>query len=74
MPSSAPNPASRLAIIIAMAKNRTIGVDNTQPWCHREVTKYFKALTMGASHEPERTGDGNELAFIVGSDLMQAGA
>jgi dihydrofolate reductase len=30
-----------------MAKNRTIGVNNTLPWRYPEDLKYFKALTMG---------------------------
>lgn len=36
-----------LAIIVAMAKNRTIGVNNTLPWRCPEDLKHFKALTMG---------------------------
>jgi len=41
------NPASRLSIIVAMAHNRTIGVNNTLPWRCSEDLKHFKALTMG---------------------------
>ena len=40
-------PVSRLSIIVAMAQNRTIGVNNTLPWCCPEDLKHFKALTMG---------------------------
>lgn len=36
-----------IAIIVAMAKNRTIGIDNTLPWRIPEDLKHFKALTMG---------------------------
>jgi len=36
-----------LAIIVAMAKNRTIGVNNELPWRCPEDLKHFKALTMG---------------------------
>lgn len=36
-----------LAIIVAMAKNRTIGINNTLPWRCPEDLKHFKALTMG---------------------------
>ncbi|OGS81213.1 MAG: diacylglycerol kinase [Gallionellales bacterium GWA2_59_43] len=36
-----------LAIIVAMARNRTIGVNNTLPWRCPEDLKHFKALTMG---------------------------
>lgn len=36
-----------IAIIVAMAKNRTIGVNNTLPWRIPEDLKHFKALTMG---------------------------
>ena len=36
-----------LAIIVAMAANRTIGIDNTLPWRIPEDLKHFKALTMG---------------------------
>jgi dihydrofolate reductase len=41
------NQTPRLSIIVAMAKNRTIGVDNTLPWRCPEDLKHFKALTMG---------------------------
>ena len=46
MPFS-PTQATTLAIIVAMAKNRTIGVNNTLPWRCPEDLKHFKALTMG---------------------------
>ena len=36
-----------VALIVAMAKNRTIGVNNTLPWRCPEDLKHFKALTMG---------------------------
>jgi dihydrofolate reductase len=36
-----------LSIIVAMAQNRTIGVNNTLPWRCSEDLKHFKALTMG---------------------------
>jgi dihydrofolate reductase len=36
-----------VAIIVAMAKNRTIGLNNTLPWRCPEDLKRFKALTMG---------------------------
>jgi dihydrofolate reductase len=36
-----------IAIIVAAAKNRTIGVDNTLPWRCPEDLKHFKSLTMG---------------------------
>ena len=45
--SRIPNPVSRLSIIVAMAKNRTIGINNTLPWRCPEDLKHFKALTMG---------------------------
>src|ERR1700687_4733992 len=38
---------SKLSIIVAMARNRTIGVNNTLPWRCPEDLKHFKALTMG---------------------------
>ena len=38
---------SKLAIIVAMARNRTIGVNNTLPWRCPEDLRHFKALTMG---------------------------
>jgi dihydrofolate reductase len=38
---------SKLSIIVAMAKNRTIGINNTLPWRCPEDLKHFKALTMG---------------------------
>ncbi|HUW26798.1 MAG TPA: dihydrofolate reductase [Gallionella sp.] len=37
----------RLSIIVAMAINRTIGINNTLPWRIPEDLKHFKALTMG---------------------------
>ena len=36
-----------IAIIVAMAQNRTIGINNTLPWRIPEDLKHFKALTMG---------------------------
>jgi len=36
-----------ISIIVAMAKNCTIGVNNTLPWRCPEDLKYFKTLTMG---------------------------
>jgi dihydrofolate reductase len=38
---------SSLSLIVAMAKNRTIGINNTLPWRCPEDLKHFKALTMG---------------------------
>jgi dihydrofolate reductase len=38
---------SQLSIIVAVAKNRVIGVNNTLPWHLPEDLKRFKALTMG---------------------------
>lgn len=38
---------NKLSIIVAMAQNRTIGVNNTLPWRCPEDLKHFKALTMG---------------------------
>lgn len=38
---------SRLAIIVAMARNRTIGVNNSLPWRCPEDLNHFKSLTMG---------------------------
>jgi len=38
---------TELSIIVAMAKNRTIGVNNTLPWRCPADLKHFKALTMG---------------------------
>jgi dihydrofolate reductase len=37
----------RISILVAMASNRTIGIDNTLPWRCPEDLKRFKALTMG---------------------------
>ena len=36
-----------LSLIVAMARNRVIGRDNTLPWHLPEDLKYFKAITMG---------------------------
>lgn len=37
----------RFSIITAMAKNRTIGIDNTLPWRIPADLQHFKRLTMG---------------------------
>lgn len=37
----------RINIIVAMARNRAIGIDNALPWHLPEDLKHFKALTMG---------------------------
>ncbi|MEO7622262.1 MAG: dihydrofolate reductase, partial [Gallionella sp.] len=37
----------RISLIVAMAKNRTIGVNNSLPWRCPEDLKHFKSLTMG---------------------------
>ncbi len=44
-PTSILNP--KISILVAMAKNRTIGINNTLPWHCPEDLKHFKALTMG---------------------------
>ena len=36
-----------ISIIVAMAQNRTIGINNTLPWHCPEDLKHFKSLTMG---------------------------
>lgn len=40
-------PSLNLSIIVAMAKNRTIGIDNTLPWRIPADMQHFKRLTMG---------------------------
>lgn len=40
-------PAPRISLIAAMAKNRVIGVNNTLPWRLPEDLQHFKALTLG---------------------------
>ena len=37
----------KISIIVAMARNHTIGINNTLPWRIPEDLKHFKALTMG---------------------------
>lgn len=39
--------ASRVSLIVAMAKNRVIGADNRIPWHLPNELKLFKSLTMG---------------------------
>ena len=39
----------KLALICAMAKNRTIGRNNSLPWHLPEDLKYFKHTTMGST-------------------------
>jgi len=39
--------AIRLSILVAMARNRTIGKNNTLPWHLPDDLKHFKALTIG---------------------------
>lgn len=36
-----------VSMIVAMAKNRAIGIENRLPWHIPEDLKYFKAVTMG---------------------------
>lgn len=38
---------SQLSIIVAVANNNVIGINNTLPWHLPEDLKHFKALTMG---------------------------
>ena len=38
---------SKISLIVAMARNRTIGINNTLPWRCPEDLKHFKARTMG---------------------------
>ena len=38
---------ANLSILVAMARNRTIGINNTLPWRCPEDLKHFKSLTMG---------------------------
>jgi dihydrofolate reductase len=45
--SQPPPPASRLSIIVAMAKNRVIGNKGAIPWHLPNELKLFKSLTMG---------------------------
>ena len=45
--SSILNPQSCLSIIVAMAKNRSIGINNTLPWRIPADLQHFKKLTMG---------------------------
>jgi len=37
----------RISLLVAMAKNRIIGVNNTLPWRLPADLRHFKALTMG---------------------------
>ncbi len=37
----------RISILVAMAANRTIGINNTLPWHCPEDLRHFRALTMG---------------------------
>ncbi|MCP5213781.1 MAG: dihydrofolate reductase [Pseudomonadales bacterium] len=37
----------RLALIVAMAENRVIGINNNLPWHLSNDLRYFKAITMG---------------------------
>ncbi len=41
------NKAPRLALMVAMAQNRCIGVNNTLPWHLPEDLKHFKKTTTG---------------------------
>ncbi|HQV41615.1 MAG TPA: dihydrofolate reductase [Moraxellaceae bacterium] len=40
-------PAPRLALIVAVAENGCIGINNKLPWYLPEDLKYFKAVTSG---------------------------
>ena len=39
--------AIKLSLIVAMAQNRVIGINNNLPWHLSEDLKYFKRVTMG---------------------------
>jgi len=41
------NTGVTLSLIVAMAENRTIGLNNELPWHLSEDLKYFKSVTMG---------------------------
>ena len=41
------NAGITLSLIVAMAENRTIGLNNELPWHLSEDLKYFKSVTMG---------------------------
>ena len=47
MTTDSPRQKPRISIIVAMAKNRVIGVNNALPWHLSSDLKRFKALTMG---------------------------
>jgi dihydrofolate reductase len=38
---------NQIAIVVAMARNRTIGINNTLPWRCPDDLRHFRALTMG---------------------------
>lgn len=40
-------PSAQVSIVAALARNRTIGVDNGMPWKLPEDLKRFKRITMG---------------------------
>ena len=37
----------RISLIVAMAKNRIIGIDGGMPWKISEDLRFFKSVTMG---------------------------
>lgn len=39
--------SQKISIVVAMAKNRAIGINNTLPWHLPEDLKHFKAVTTG---------------------------
>ena len=46
-PSEAREPASRLALVAAVARNGVIGANNRMPWHLPAELKHFRTLTMG---------------------------
>jgi len=40
-------PKKRISLLVAMASNRTIGMENTLPWHLPADLRHFKALTIG---------------------------
>jgi dihydrofolate reductase len=46
-PGAVPAPAPRLGIIVAIAGNGVIGVDNRLPWRLPEDLRHFRAVTTG---------------------------
>ena len=65
----------KLSLIVAVAENGCIGIDNKLPWYLPEDLKYFRRLTTGnivISNNPNFTADGIKIVCSIDEALKMA--